>query len=610
MPVSLSDHLPLPSLRFYAVLSLMFLSFGCFYSRNERSSESSLDYYETDELHSPTGFGSLIGKDSMFTWSIINIAYCGLFMFGKLIQRFVFGDLRLVEQQSIHEKFWNFVFYKVIFVFGVINAQTMVEVAHWMAWFSMFGFWKIFGQLCSDRFDFIMSSPTLSRKPNTKLLILIIVIILSSASMSVAAFHSEFAENLNIFGFMLAECILLGLECLHMLTNYGIHFIGYTNDENWERKTMKIYYIDLVFHVIIHGIDLLHHFHMLLWSNVFLSMASLVLYWNIRTISSDLSKSIRKHKLYKRVTQCVEEKFEFLGETDLSEYDDNCAICWDSMNTARKLPCGHVFHQSCLCSWLQQDPSCPTCRVSLANAIDLTEGQALNHLVDSDIDQRQFADLQVQGNQRNHFFHFDGSQIANWFPSFSIEVFHAGTESSENELEQMAVQVQSMFPTIPYSVILDDIRRTQSPEATAENILEGNIIFPQETEPEDIRPVEEAYVHLDQQPALPNDEAPGKASSRTSSESESSDASSCFEFHDNSEKRQEKFQKRRGRLLTDTRRRFTGRGIEQRSRCTQSSKSKQSSVVLDHDDKKGHVPQNGEGKLLGDDELKILNELN
>ena len=45
-----------------------------------------------------------------------------------------------------------------------------------------------------------------------------------------------------------------------------------------------------------------------LWSNVFLSMASLVLYWNIRTISSDLSKSIRKHKLYKRVTQCVEEK--------------------------------------------------------------------------------------------------------------------------------------------------------------------------------------------------------------------------------------------------------------------------------------------------------------
>ena len=27
-----------------------------------------MDYYEADELHSPTGFGSLIGKDSIFTW--------------------------------------------------------------------------------------------------------------------------------------------------------------------------------------------------------------------------------------------------------------------------------------------------------------------------------------------------------------------------------------------------------------------------------------------------------------------------------------------------------------------------------------------------------------
>ena len=59
-----------------------------------------------------------------------------------------------------------------------------------------------------------MSSPTLSRKPNTKLLILIIIIILSSASMSVAAFHSEFAENLNIFGFMLAEVCFLVFFCM------------------------------------------------------------------------------------------------------------------------------------------------------------------------------------------------------------------------------------------------------------------------------------------------------------------------------------------------------------------------------------------------------------
>jgi hypothetical protein len=34
--------------------------------------------------------------------------------------------------------------------------------------------------------------------------------------------------------------------------------------------------------------------------------------------------------------------------------DENCAICWDKMETARRLPCGHFFHNSCLRSWLEQ----------------------------------------------------------------------------------------------------------------------------------------------------------------------------------------------------------------------------------------------------------------
>ena len=41
----------------------------------------------------------------------------------------------------------------MIFVFGVINTQKLNEVMHWLAWFSMVGFWKIFGQICTDRFD-------------------------------------------------------------------------------------------------------------------------------------------------------------------------------------------------------------------------------------------------------------------------------------------------------------------------------------------------------------------------------------------------------------------------------------------------------------------------
>lgn len=30
---------------------------------------------------------------------------------------------------------------------------------------------------------------------------------------------------------------------------------------------------------------------------------------------------------------------------ELAANSDDCAICWDKMESARKLPCGHFFHK-------------------------------------------------------------------------------------------------------------------------------------------------------------------------------------------------------------------------------------------------------------------------
>lgn len=82
------------------------------------------------------------------------MAYCCLILLGKSIQKVVFGELRISEQQvgtlinknkisfgnnkttfifcfqHLKDKFWNFVFYKFIFVFGVVNVQFLHEVSH------------------------------------------------------------------------------------------------------------------------------------------------------------------------------------------------------------------------------------------------------------------------------------------------------------------------------------------------------------------------------------------------------------------------------------------------------------------------------------------------
>ena len=30
---------------------------------------------------------------------------------------------------------------------------------------------------------------------------------------------------------------------------------------------------------------------------------------------------------------------------DLAKNNDDCAICWEKLENARKLPCGHLFHK-------------------------------------------------------------------------------------------------------------------------------------------------------------------------------------------------------------------------------------------------------------------------
>jgi len=38
-------------------------------------------------------------------------------------------------------------------------------------------------------------------------------------------------------------------------------------------------------------------------------------------------------------------RFAVATPDELATNDDDCAICWDAMATARRLPCGHLFHK-------------------------------------------------------------------------------------------------------------------------------------------------------------------------------------------------------------------------------------------------------------------------
>ncbi len=59
---------------------------------------------------------------------------------------------------------------------------------------------------------------------------------------------------------------------------------------------------------------------------------------------------------------------QFCPLESVSEVPEICIVCYDSFHVGeflRKLPCSHRYHQSCIDTWFEQSPFCPTCKQDL-----------------------------------------------------------------------------------------------------------------------------------------------------------------------------------------------------------------------------------------------------
>lgn len=508
MPLLFLERFPWPSLRTYTGLSGLAL-LGTIVSAYRALSQPEDGSGEPEPLTAPlqpearlTAGGprardvaQYLLSDSLFVWVLVNTACCVLMLVAKLIQCIVFGPLRVSERQHLKDKFWNFIFYKFIFIFGVLNVQTVEEVVMWCLWFAGLVFLHLMVQLCKDRFEYLSFSPTTPMSSHGRVLSLLIAMLLSCCGLAVVCCVTGYTHGMHTLAFMAAESLLVTVRTAHVILRYVIHLWDLNHEGTWEGKGTYVYYTDFVMELALLSLDLMHHIHMLLFGNIWLSMASLVIFMQLRYLFHEVQRRIRRHKNYLRVVGNMEARFAVATPEELAVNNDDCAICWDSMQAARKLPCGHLFHNSCLRSWLEQDTSCPTCRMSLniadgSRAREDHQGENL----DENLVPVAAAEGRPRLNQHNHFFHFDGSRIASWLPSFSVEVMHTTnilgiTQASNSQLNAMAHQIQEMFPQVPYHLVLQDLQMTRSVEITTDNILEGRIQVPFPTQRSDsLRP--------------------------------------------------------------------------------------------------------------------------
>ncbi|KAJ8247258.1 hypothetical protein GJAV_G00244230 [Gymnothorax javanicus] len=569
MPLMFLERFPWPSLQTYTALSAVLLTGSVlsaytsvtesrFASETEESVETQGEDDESPVLDLGNGLATKVLQhlvsDSFYVWVLVNTACCGLMLIAKMIQCIVFGPLRVSEKQHLKDKFWNFIFYKFIFIFGVLNVQTVEEVVTWCLWFAVLVFLHLMVQLCKDRFEYLSFSPTTPLSSHVRVLSLLVSMLLCCCGLALVCGVVGRPHGMHTVSFMAAECLLVTVRTGHVIMRYTIHLWDLNHEGTWERRGTYVYYTDFTMELLLLSLDLMHHVHMLLFGNIWLSMASLVIFMQLRYLFHEVQRRIRRHKNYLRVIDNMEARFAVATAEELAANNDDCAICWDAMQAARKLPCGHLFHNSCLRSWLEQDTSCPTCRMSLNISEDgRVRNERPREPLDDNMGPGPGPEARPHLNQHNHFFHFDGSRIASWLPSFSVEVMHTTNimgiaQSNNSQLNAMAHQIQEMFPQVPYHLVLQDLQLTRSVEITTDNILEGRIQVPFPAQPAERPPVLAGPTA---------DEAAGASGAAEDQEVRGS------RFSKSAEERQRMLSQRKEELLRQARRRYLSRSPEE-----------------------------------------------
>ncbi|CAI2193916.1 13388_t:CDS:2, partial [Funneliformis geosporum] len=297
-----------------------------------------------------TSLVNFLQKEKICVMIFINMAYCFVFLLGRLTLKFFFGELRVIESQT-----------------------TQLSI--------------IQSGLCWSNFRAKMGRVTymdnlLTFTPNTpvqahlRILALLILILLSDIFWFIMCI-SVFRSMLLLLTF---ECFTLFLDTVQTLVKYIIHLRDITRQSVWESRGILLYYTEFVTDTLILVATLAHYLHIMLLHGISFTLIDAVLFLNMRSVFNNLRKKIAAYYSYRQAISNMQTQYPNATDTELKEYNDDCAICRDSMDTAKKLPCGHMFHLTCLRSWLEQHGSCPTCRRSLLKGDSPIRQGLLEHL--------------------------------------------------------------------------------------------------------------------------------------------------------------------------------------------------------------------------------------
>uniref|UniRef100_A0A3Q0RBN2 RING-type E3 ubiquitin transferase n=1 Tax=Amphilophus citrinellus TaxID=61819 RepID=A0A3Q0RBN2_AMPCI len=295
-------------------------------------------------------------------------AFVLVFLLGKFMRKVFFGQLRAAEMEHLIERSWYAVT-ETCLAFTVFRDDFSPR---FVALFTLLLFLKCFHWLAEDRVDFMERSPNISWVFHLRVLSLMGLLGVMDFLFVNHACHSIITRGASVqlvFGF---EYAILLTMVLTTFIKYILHTIDLQSENPWDNKAVYMLYTDLFTGVV----------------KVFLYIAFMTIMIKVHTFPlfairpmylamRQFKKAVTDAVMSRRAIRNMNTLYPDATPEDLQASDNVCIICREEMVTgAKKLPCNHIFHSSCLRSWFQRQQTCPTCRMDVLRATNNNQAPA------------------------------------------------------------------------------------------------------------------------------------------------------------------------------------------------------------------------------------------
>nr|CAG4636063.1 EOG090X03TK [Eubosmina coregoni]SVE69716.1 EOG090X03TK [Eubosmina coregoni] len=281
-------------------------------------------------------------------------------LLGKLMKRVFFGQLRAAEVEHLIDRSW-YAITETCLAFTVFREDFSTK---FVALFTILLFLKAFHWLVEDRVDYMERSPIISWLFHCRVTSLLMVLGILDWYFVQIAYQATLTQGASVqlvFGFEYA--ILLTMVAM-VTVKYALHTYDINRENPWEDKAVFLLYAELAIGFVK---VILYMMFMLIMIRVYTLPLFAVrpMYLAMRAFKKALSDVI----LSRRAIRNLNTLYPDATAEDLANTDTVCIICREEMVTgAKKLPCNHIFHATCLRSWFQRQQTCPTCRLEVLRA--------------------------------------------------------------------------------------------------------------------------------------------------------------------------------------------------------------------------------------------------